>query len=289
MLSSKTDYIDYNYVAPSAKAISSMKRFQSIEQERGAVLALQSKSLTVKTTLHFDTTTRSTIDGNWPAIILIFSDGQRFNIRPIFFSHEDRENRATIIVETYKRLALAASATKNVDVTSTSLWENTILFMSDSPTKKLHVPELISEKLNTQYIPFSMLCKSHCVKALDRSNFFMEKHPGMREKLGRINPSLRSFFRGEKAIVVVGIKCLLNLVAQGIFASATNIADEFDHIIEHEGTVKHLHLYHERQFCKLGYVCPSLLDASLLLQMLLSETPQANLHIERSDLTDLEQ
>ena len=134
------------------------------------------------------------------------------------------------IVETYERLALAASVTKNMDVTSTSLWENTTSFMSDSPTKNLHVPELVSEKLNTQYIPFSLLCKSHCVEALDRSNLVvlaqMEKHLGMRKKLEGINLSLRSFFRGENAIVFGGIKCLLNLVAHEKFASAATIDDE---------------------------------------------------------------
>ena len=288
VLSSKTDYIDYQYVVPSAKTISSMKQFQSIEQERQAALALQSKPPNVKTTLHFDTTTRSTIDGDWPAIILIFSDGQRFNLRPIFFSHEDRENIANILVETYERLAIAASVSKKIEVTSTKLWENTTAFMSDSPTKNLHVPELVSERLDTKYVPLSLLCKSHCVEALDRSNLVvlaeMEKHLGMRDKLEGINPSLRSFFRGEKAIVVAGIKCLLNLVAHEKSASATNIADEFDNIVEREGKVKHLNLYHERRFCKLGYVCAALIDASPLLHMLLSETAQANLHIESSKL-----
>ena len=288
LLSTKSDYIDYQYVVPSSKTISVMKQYQSLEQERKAVVSLQNKPSDVKTTLHFDTTTRSTIDGDWPAIILIFSNNQRYNLRPILFSYEDRENIARIIVETYERLAIAASVSTSTNVTAAQLWEKTTSFMTDSPTKNLHVGELVSEKLNTTHVPLSLLCKSHCVEALDRSNIAVlaqiEKQLGMREKLERINPALRSFFRGEKAIVVAGIKCLLNLVTHEKSASATNIADEFDHIVERENKVKHLTLYHERRFCKLGYVCAAINDAFPLLQMLLFETAQANLHIESSKL-----
>ena len=288
LLSSKTDYIDYKYVVPSSKTISAMKQYQSIEQERQAALALLSRPSDVKTTLHYDTTSRSTIDGDWPALILVFSNNERFNLRPIFFAYEDRENITSLIVETYERLATATSMSTATNVTAAHLWEKTTSFMTDSVTKNLHVAELVSEKLGTTYAPLSLLCKSHCVEALDRSNIAVlsqvEKQLGMREKIEGINPSLRSFFRGEKAVVVAGVKCLLNLVTHEKSASATNIADEFDFIVERENKVKHLTLYHERRFCKLGYVCAAINDAFPLLQMLLRETAQANLHIESSKL-----
>ena len=145
------------------------------------------------------------------------------------------------------------------------LWEKTTSFMTDSATKNLYVNELVAKYLNSSHVPWSLLCKSHCVEALDRSNLFVlalvEKQLGMKEKLEGINPALRSFFRGEKAVVVAGIKCLLNLVTHEKSATATNIADEFDFIVERENQVKHITLYHERRFFKLGYVCAALIDA----------------------------
>ena len=99
-----------------------------------------------------------------------------------------------------------------------------------------------------------------------------------------VNPSMKSFFRGQRAIVVAGIKCILNLITHKKSVNATNIAHEFDHIVEREGEVKHIALYHERRFCKLGYVCASIVNALPLLQMMLNETSQANLHIESSNI-----
>ena len=34
---------------------------------------------------------------------------------------------------------------------------------------------------------------------------------------------------------------------------STSLAEEFDFICEREGQVKHMSLYHERRFTKLGY------------------------------------
>ena len=288
ILSSKSDYADYRFVVPSSKTISATKQFQSIEEERKAAVALYTKPENIKTTFHFDTTSRSCIDGEWPALILIFSDNRRFNLRPIFFAYEDRENIACLVIETYNRLAIAASISTAEGVTAVMLWEKTTSFMTDSATKNLYVNELVAKYLNSSHVPWSLLCKSHCVEALDRSNLFVlalvEKQLGMKEKLEGINPALRSFFRGEKAVVVAGIKCLLNLVTHEKSATATNIADEFDFIVERENQVKHITLYHERRFCKLGYVCAALIDASPMLQMLLTETAMSNLHIESSKL-----
>ena len=64
----------------------------------------------MKVTLHFDTTSRSKIDGDWPCLILIFSDKRRFPLRPIFFAYEDRAQIIRLIVETYNRLAATINA-----------------------------------------------------------------------------------------------------------------------------------------------------------------------------------
>ena len=65
----------------------------------------------------------------------------------------------------------------------------------------------------------------------------------MRQSFEAVSPQLKSWFRGQKAVFLAGIKCLLNLVSHNKCASSTNLADEFDHIVEREGQYKHLSLY----------------------------------------------
>ena len=51
---SKSDYMDYKYVLPSANTIANFKQLQSADEERQAVIALLTKPDDVKTTFHFD-------------------------------------------------------------------------------------------------------------------------------------------------------------------------------------------------------------------------------------------
>ena len=189
---------------PSAKTIAHFKQLQSVEQEQKAAIALYNKPDDVKTTFHYDTTSRSTIDGEWPALLLIFSNNQRFSLRPIFFSYEDRENITSLIVETYDRLALAASVSLSSTVTVRDLWHKTTCLMTDAVSKNLKIGQLIADKLETSYVPFHLLCKSQCVEALDHSNLEIlgniEKQLCLQTKLKGVNPSMKSFFRGQKAI-----------------------------------------------------------------------------------------
>ena len=58
----------------------------------------------MKITLHYDTTSGSKIDGDWPTLILIFSEKRRFPLRPIFFAYDDHAQIVCLIVESYNRL-----------------------------------------------------------------------------------------------------------------------------------------------------------------------------------------
>ena len=86
--------------------------------ERDAAMALYNIKDNIKVTLHFGSTQKSNIDGDWPCLILIFTDNQRYSLRPLFFGYEDRENIVWLIVETYNRLAMAIAeedvSTKNL-------------------------------------------------------------------------------------------------------------------------------------------------------------------------------
>ena len=108
----------------------------------------------------------------------------------------------------------------------------------------------------------------------------VERAVQFRDKVEAVNPAIKRFTRGEKCVIVAGIKSILNLISHEMSASPTNIAHLFDAICEHEGATKHMSLYQERRFAKLGYVAGSILDAIPLLKILLNEAPNRNLHTE---------
>ena len=280
--------MDYSHVLPSAKTIVEYKHLQATQEERDSAIALLNKPDSVVVTLHFDTTSRNSIDGEWPSLILIFSDGQRFRLRPIFFAYEDRVNIARLIVESYTRLSHTVSVITNEKVDPKLLWEKTNNLMTDAVTKNLQIEDLIAASFGSTYMPNHLLCKSHTVEKMDQSNIKvlgdLESQVKLKEKLGLINPSLRPFFRGKKAICLAGITALLKLVTHDKSANTTSLAEEFDMIVEREGQTKHMSLYHERRFTKLGYSAASLIHAVPLLQMLLDETSKSNLLVEACKL-----
>ena len=279
----KEDYADYEFVLPSTKTIVDYKQLLSIQHEKDAALALKDIPEGIKVTLHYDTTQRSKIDGDWPCLILIFSDKRRFSLRPLLFAYEDRENIIKLFVETFKRLSLTLE-TLGMEAKPKDLWENVTAIMTDSVAKNLKIEHGIAELLNSDHIPLHLLCKSHVVEALDRSNLevlaSVEKKLCLREKLESINPALKSFMRGEKSVAVCGIKTILNFVSHDKSASSTNQAELFDTILQREKQVKHMSIYHERRFTKLGFSAASILNALPYLRMLVNESHLSNQHIE---------
>ena len=138
--------------------------------ERDASTALLHKRTDVKSTLHYDTTSRNSIDGEWPSITINFADGDEYVLRPIFFAYEDREQITELLVETYNRLAVATSVVANIVMSSAALWEKADAIMTDSVSKNLHIEEMIGESLNSDHRPLHLLCKSHTVEKLDAAN-----------------------------------------------------------------------------------------------------------------------
>ena len=63
----------YEHVLPSAKTLNNHKHVLAIQHKKEAATTLYQIQPDTKVTLHFDTTSRSKIDGNWPCLILIFS------------------------------------------------------------------------------------------------------------------------------------------------------------------------------------------------------------------------
>ena len=94
---------------------------QASQVERDAALALLLKERPAKATLHYDTTSRNSIDGEWPSIIIRFLDGREFVLQPVFFAYEDREQIIELLAETFKRLAAAASIHEGRDINTATL------------------------------------------------------------------------------------------------------------------------------------------------------------------------
>ena len=78
---SKKEYeLKYKNVLPSWKVIIKYEEMQASQEERDAALALYQKSADARVTLHYDSTTRDCIDGEWPSLVLAFSDKPRFRL-----------------------------------------------------------------------------------------------------------------------------------------------------------------------------------------------------------------
>ena len=94
---------------PNAKTLNEYKLLLSVQEEAEAANALFNIPENVKCTLHYDTTSRCKIDGDWPSIIFSFSNNRRFVLHPLFFAFEDRAQIVKLFVETYEHLALVDS------------------------------------------------------------------------------------------------------------------------------------------------------------------------------------
>ena len=103
---------------PSAKIILEYKYLQASQAESDVALAMLKKVDHIKITLHYDTTSMDSIDGEWPSIVINFSDKQHFRLRPLFFVYEDRVQIARVIVELFDHLACAASTSMEREITS---------------------------------------------------------------------------------------------------------------------------------------------------------------------------
>ena len=209
------EYKVYENMLPTAKTINEHKQILALQHEKDTATALRDIAPGVKVTLHYDTTTRSKIDGDWPSLILIFSDNRRFSLRPIYFAYEDRDQIVRLILETYHQL----SSTLIMDerpVTAKELWENTTAFMTDSVSKNLKVEDGVAEALQSNHKPYH-LYKSHAVEAMDRSNLdvlaSVEKQLLFRDKLVAINPAVHPFLRGVQTVVQTGMRSILNLIS----------------------------------------------------------------------------
>ena len=286
----KEDYkTNYSMVLPSAKVISEYKHDKALHQEISAAKALASIEGDTRCTLHFDTTGRSRVEGEWPALILNFlskdeNKCKMYRLRAIFFAYETREHIVNLIVQTLKRLSVAVDGRMTVK----QLWENIYAIMTDAVTKNLGVEYQVATQLESDYVPKHILCKSHTCEKLDEScvNVLVKIESELRygDMLIKRQPRLKSFIRQSKCIVVCAMKALLKLVSHEDSAKPTSLAKEFDIQLEKDGVSKSFSLYKERRFTKLGYTAGALVECLPQFKKILEQTPKTNMLTEACKL-----
>ena len=87
---------NYQYILPDSRVVNEFNHQKAWLQEITAAKALAKKADTTRVMLHYDTTSRCRIDGEWPSIILNFLNDYKekccmYNLHALFFSYEDRK------------------------------------------------------------------------------------------------------------------------------------------------------------------------------------------------------
>ena len=152
----------------------------------------------VKCTLHYDSTSRCKIDGDWPSIIFSFSNNRKSVLRP-FFALKTR----------YKLL--------NSLLRLTSVWPFFLTGISEAPQQRVYGENInyndrpsreefsywkkaLQKELKSNHVPYHFLCKAHTVEVLDQSNINvlinLEHALKLTEALESMNSGVKWFLRG---------------------------------------------------------------------------------------------
>ena len=65
------------------------------------------------------------MDGEWPSLIISFSDGWEHRLRPIFFAFKDRQQIIDLFVESYTRIAIVPGIFTTGVLSPAKLWGKT--------------------------------------------------------------------------------------------------------------------------------------------------------------------
>ena len=174
---------------------------------------------------------------------MIFSDKHQFLLRPIFFAYEDRAQIIHLIVETYNRLAATINTDEDL-ISAKMIWEKTTVVMTDSVSKNLKIGKGVAETLQSFYVSYHHLCKSHPVDSFVQSNLSVltsvENEIKFWEKIQTMNPAVKSFLRGNTSVDEAAITSILSLVSHNKSSHSTNQANLFGYIVQREGQIKHI-------------------------------------------------
>ena len=155
-------------------------------------------------------------------------------MRKLFFAYEDRQQITYLFVKTFSLLSMVLNVSVNENIEPVHLWEKVDAIVMDAVTKNLGIEEMVSTMLGSSHQSYHLLSRTYTVEVLDRSNLEVlckiEKSVKKLDVLEQIHPSLKSFFRGKKAVVEAGIEALLSVITHDMSPKSSSQADLFDHI-----------------------------------------------------------
>lgn len=223
-------------------------------------------------TIHYDTTTRDSIDGEWVAMLVKFGeDGSLYRLRSLSMAFEDRANITELFVQQFRRLALAGNSTVQ------ALWEKITAIMTDSVAKNLKISEEIAAALESEHVPYQLLCCAHWCENVDKkcleALYKIEEAVELKSQVLSKMKTLAAFIRGKKSIVEVAIEAITKLVTKtGLKIS---LQKEMQDICDDRNTQLKVGKYIQRRFGRLGYCAGSIVNNLPELRTLLN-THQSN-------------
>ena len=209
-------------------------------------------------TIHYDTTTRKRLNGEWPSLILKTCSGKKFRLRSLNMAAEDCKNIVNLFIATLSRL------------------EKVSCLMTDSVSKNLQIENLIAATLVSHHIPMHLLCVSHTCEVFDSGNLHVlnqiEKMLGLKEKIMFLS----------KGIAQVAINALSKLATND--GHKSSLYEEFDAELAKSNKPKKFSIFKERRFALLGYTAAAVIDHFTDLQNTISNTNSQNQLIQAAKL-----
>ena len=135
-------------VLPSIKTISRIKHLMAIKQESNIALALLDTMPSDVVTVHYNTTTRERLNGEWPSVIIKMSNGKKFKFHSINMAIEYRKKTVNLFLASLSGLALTANCNKE------ELWKKIRAVTTDSVENNLRIEGLIAASLSSKQIFF---------------------------------------------------------------------------------------------------------------------------------------
>ncbi len=93
----------------------------------------------------------------------------------------------------FDRTSSLTVSNNDLEIEASPLWKKIDAIMTDAVTKKLKIEQTIAKELNCDHVPLHLLCKSHTVEGLDRSNIEVladiEKSVKQQEIFEKMNPA----------------------------------------------------------------------------------------------------
>ena len=136
------------------------------QEEANAAQGLYTLADDVRVTVHYDATSRNNIDGEWPSLILVFSESRRFRLRPLSFAYEDRQNIVRLFVETFERC-------RTTDVVTTQTLSSSVSnVMTDAAIRNLGFEKEVSKLRTSKSLRtiYSVLSRRRVVVRRSASN-----------------------------------------------------------------------------------------------------------------------